>query len=403
MGNCLLRTTPESLHEQMPSSGAEGTCWITADARLDNRDDLIGELGLRQNPASEIPDSTIILEAFQKWGEDCPTHLLGDFAFAIWDRRNQTLFCARDQFGIKPFYYSPVGPQFAFCSCIDGLLQLPWIPRRLNERRLASYLTRFFGDTAATFYEDILRLPPAHALRVNEQGVRLTRYWVLSRSCETHFRSDEQCMEAFQALFREAVRTRLRRVGQAGSMLSGGLDSSSISAVAGRLVAEEGQGPLATFSAVFDEVPRTNERRFIDAAVEHCGFEPSYLAADRCDPFLAPPELDGTQVEAHYAPNLFLHWGLYSMAKKRGVRVVLDGFDGDEYPVSAWSRLSRGTGAGQSVSRTEPAGARCSPNLGLFRAGTLVGSRLAPRITAQNSFQNSSGRARRGAALAPSE
>ena len=107
-----------------------------------------------------MTDSRLILEAYLRWGEACPGHLLGDFAFAIWDRRTQTFFCARDHFGIKPFYYCQTGEQFAFCSCIDGILQLNWIPRRLNEQRLASHLTTFFGDTAATFYADIFRLPP---------------------------------------------------------------------------------------------------------------------------------------------------------------------------------------------------------------------------------------------------
>ncbi len=166
LGNCLLRTTPESLHEQSPVCDAEGTCCITADARLDNRDELLARLGIQKSPAGEIPDATLILEAYRQWGEACPAYLLGDFAFAIWNRQTRTLFCARDHFGIKPFYYGRVGHRFAFCSCVDGLLELRWIPRRLNELRLASHLTTFFGDTTSTFYADILRLPPAHSMTV---------------------------------------------------------------------------------------------------------------------------------------------------------------------------------------------------------------------------------------------
>ncbi|HEX3717563.1 MAG TPA: lasso peptide isopeptide bond-forming cyclase [Verrucomicrobiae bacterium] len=329
LGNCLLRTTPESLHEKMPATNTDRSCYITADARLDNRDELIRDLGFQEIPPNNIPDSTLILAAYQKWGDYCPTHLLGDFAFAIWDCETRTLFCARDHFGIKPFYYVKSGPRFAFCSCIDGLLKLDWIPRRLNELRLANHLTTFFGDTAATFYADIVRLPPAHSLRVNEHGVRLAKYWTLNPACETRFNSDQEYVEAFRALFQEAVRTRLRTAGRAGSMLSGGLDSSSITAMAGRLQCEQGRRPLATFSAVFDEVPRSNERRFVTAAVESGGFEASYLAADQCNPFLAPPEVAETQAEVHVATNMFLNWGLYSLARKRGVQVVLDGFDGD--------------------------------------------------------------------------
>jgi asparagine synthase (glutamine-hydrolysing) len=366
IGNCLLRTTPESLHEVMPAPNSDQSCYITADARLDNRDELIGDFGLQESPSQNIPDSALILAAYERWGSDCPTHLLGDFAFAIWDRRTRTLFCARDHFGVKPFYYSNVGPRFAFCSCIDGLLKLNWIPRRLNELRLANHLTTYFGDTTATFYADILRLPPAHSLRVNENGVKLTRYWTLNPACETRFNSDEEYVEAFRELFQEAVRTRMRTAGRAGSMLSGGLDSSAVSAMAGRVAADRANEPLATFSAVFDEVPRSNERHFIKAAVESCGFEASYLAADQCNPFLAPPEVEQTQAEVHVATNMFLNWGLYGLARKRGVRVLLDGFDGDTTishgttyllelaRANEWLELSRLVGG---VART----AGCSP------------------------------------------
>ena len=329
LGNRLLQTTPESVYEEMPFSDAAETACITADARLDNRDDLMAALGLGDLPPSNIPDSRLILEAYKKWGEDCPARLLGDFAFAIWDRRTQTLFCARDQFGVKPFYYCQANSRFAFCSSLDGLLQLNWVPRRLNEQRLASHLTTFFGDMAATFYAGILRLPPAHSLLVNHHGARIKRYWKLNPDCETRFASDGEYVEGFKAIFQEAVKTRLRTNGKPGAMLSGGLDSSSIAAMAGHLMMEDGRGPLATFSAVFDEVPRSNERQYIEASVRHCGFAPTYLMADQCNPFEAPSELARTQAEVHIAANLFLHWGIYGLARQRGVRVLLDGFDGD--------------------------------------------------------------------------
>jgi asparagine synthase (glutamine-hydrolysing) len=96
------------------------------------------------------------------------------------------------------------------------------------------------------------------------------------------------------------------------------------------------QGPLATFSAVFDEVPKSNERTFIEALVQKCGFAPSLLAADQCNPFQVPAELARTQAEVHIPANLYLNWGLYGLAQQRGVRVMLDGFDGD-------TTLSHGT------------------------------------------------------------
>jgi asparagine synthase (glutamine-hydrolysing) len=146
---------------------------------------------------------------------------------------------------------------------------------------------------------------------------------------ETRRGPDGEYVETFKSIFQEAVKARLRCSGKPGAMLSGGLDSSAIAAMAGYLMMQGGRGPLATFSGVFDEVPQSNERRYIEAIVEKSKFTPSYLAADRCNPFQVPPELARTQVEVHIAPNLFLNWGLYGMAQQRRVRVMLDGFDGD--------------------------------------------------------------------------
>ena len=112
LGHTMLWTTPESLHECPPVHNQRGDLVITADVRLDNRDDLIDALGLRGRSAGGIGDQALILHAYDKWGEDCPTKLLGAFAFAIWDQPNQTLFCARDHFGIKPLIYHETPGRF---------------------------------------------------------------------------------------------------------------------------------------------------------------------------------------------------------------------------------------------------------------------------------------------------
>src|SRR3982750_4883546 len=116
LGNCLLRTTPESRNERLPLTDSSSRFVITSDARLDNRDELLLQLGLPANSQQSVTDSELILRAYEKWGQDCPGKLLGDFAFAIWDSVNQALFCARDVFGVKPFYYYLSDGLFAFAS-----------------------------------------------------------------------------------------------------------------------------------------------------------------------------------------------------------------------------------------------------------------------------------------------
>lgn len=343
LGHRMLHTTPESLHETLPLVNKTGDLVLTADARIDNRDELIGALGINGRRRAEITDSELILSAYESWGERCPEKLLGDFAFAVWDRRRQILFCARDHMGVKPFYYWS-GRTFVFASEIKALLCVPEVPRRLNEVRVADYLVPILEDKAITFYQDILRLPPAHRMSVSRDGARIEPYWSLDPSREIHCSSDEEYAEAFREIFTEAVRCRLRSASPVGSMLSGGLDSSSIVCVARQLLAHDGDRQLRTFSAIFPDVPQSDESAFIDAVLAQGKLEPHYVRADRLSPLADLDRILHHQDEAFWAPNLFLHWGLYSAAHEQGVRVLLDGIDGDitvSHGIGYLSQLAR--------------------------------------------------------------
>src|SRR5262249_21169187 len=136
LGHRMLCTTPEAITEQVPLVDRAGSLVITADARLDNRVELISALGVSANSS----DGELILAAYRKWGEACPEHLLGDFAFAIWDARDQSLFCARDHFGVRPFYYYLSQSIFVFATEIKALFSMPEVQRKLNEVRLGDHL-----------------------------------------------------------------------------------------------------------------------------------------------------------------------------------------------------------------------------------------------------------------------
>src|SRR5918998_450263 len=139
LGHQLFHTTPESLGEMQPLTDRGGNVVLTADARIDNRDELFATLDLDDRPRGEVGDGELILAAYKKWGERCPERLLGDFAFAIWDRRKQKFFCARDHMGLKPFYYYRSGNIFVFASEIKALLRIPEVPQRLNEVAVADH------------------------------------------------------------------------------------------------------------------------------------------------------------------------------------------------------------------------------------------------------------------------
>ena len=328
-GHRMMRTTPESLQERLPLVDGTGDLVITADARIDNRDELISALGISDRPHGEISDSELILSAYQQWGDACPERLLGDFAFAVWDGRRQELFCARDPIGIRPFLYHQSDRVFVFGSEIKALLCLPEVPRRLNETKLADSLLPINLDNTMTFYRDILRLPPAHCLRVGRDGFRLWAYWALDPSVELRLGSSEEYAERFREIFTEAVRCRLRSVVPVGASLSGGLDSSAVVCVARDLKSINGSGRVPTVSAVFDDEPEVDERSFIDIVVAQGGIDPHYVRCDRLSPLQDIHRVLWHQDEPFGAPNMFAIWSIYGAAREQGLRVMLDGLDGD--------------------------------------------------------------------------
>ena len=345
LGNRMLHTTPESVHERQPLASASGDLILTADARVDNREELLRTLGSSAavarngspSHATEIPDGALILAAYERWGEDFCARLVGDFAVAIWDARRQALVCARDYMGVKPFYYHRSRGLFAFGSELKQLLVIPEIPRRLEEVRVGDYLAGMMDDEAITFYRDIVRLPSAHRLVVTREGARMERYWALDPEREVRCTSDAEYAEGFRHHFNEAVRCRLRSAAPVGSLLSGGLDSSSIVCAARRIRLNDPAAPaLHTFSAIFPDLPECDERPFIDAVLEGGGLEPHFVRGDQLGALTELDRMLDQEDEPFYTPNLFLHWAMYACARERGVRVMLDGVDGD-------STVSHGT------------------------------------------------------------
>lgn len=255
LGHAILRTTLESLIERQPAS-LEGRLWITADARLDCRAELetkLEEAGRKVR--RPLPDSDLILNAYAVWGPECVQHLRGDFAFAIWDAREKALFCARDHFGVKPFYYSELGQLFFFSNALHCVRQHPDVGDELNEAAIADFL--LFGmncDNATTTFRDVRRLPPAHSLTVTSSGLHLARYWTPPTDGHIRYRRADDYIEHFQILFQAAVADRMR-TDRAGILLSGGLDSSSIASVAHGLFAKSpGTLDLRAYTIVYESL-----------------------------------------------------------------------------------------------------------------------------------------------------
>ncbi|MBC7813258.1 MAG: lasso peptide isopeptide bond-forming cyclase [Burkholderiales bacterium] len=324
LGHRMLWNTPESLHEKLPLRNAAGNVTLTADARIDNRDELLPVLGL----PSDTTDSAVILAAYEKWGEDCVEHLLGDFAFAIWDESKRALFCARDHLGVKPFYYYHApGKAFIFATAIEALLGLTEVPRQLDELMIGDFLAATLGsreDKSATFYTEILRLTPAHTLTIDERGRQMRRYWAFDPTREIHLGSNEEYAQAFLGIFTEALRCRMRTAYPLGSDLSGGLDSSSVTCLVRKILDANGGGVLHTFYSLPLD-PENDERGFVKTVLDSGSYQ--HHEVERRS---ALAEFG----ERWWPGGLFFNNTLsdvntYAAVKANNVRAVLNGWDGD--------------------------------------------------------------------------
>jgi asparagine synthase (glutamine-hydrolysing) len=323
---------------------------IAADLRLDNREDLIAALGLRTGADRQPNDDELVLEAYGRWSDDCPSRLVGAFAFAIWDGSLQRLFCARDLLGMRPFYYHISNGFFAFGSEIAALLIRPGVRRTLNEKRIADYLMHAEPDPAATYYDEIHRLPPAQSMVVAGGGVHLRKYWEPASYIDSVSASDDAYPERFRDTFSGSVAASLRATGPVAALLSGGLDSSSITCVAGEQLQDRGEGPLDTFSVLFDDVPASDERKYMQAVIGQGRLRPHFVRGDQTNPLAELDSMLRSAEEPFFTPNLYLNWILLKAAREEGVRVLLDGFLGDNVVAHGSRLLTERAARGQWVS-----------------------------------------------------
>jgi len=329
-GHRMLWATPESLHEKLPLTNKTGDLTITADARIDNRDELIPTLNLNGRPRETIADSEIILAAYEKWGEKCPEKLLGDFSFAIYDKRKQIVYCARDPIGIKPFYYYFEGGKFRWSSEPKAIFEDNAIPKEPNLPLICLYLLNRFDEREETLYKDVYRLPGSHYMVLQNGHLRKGQYWDIDPNYSIRYKTDEEYAEHFLSLFKDAVKVRLRSHGPVGALLSGGLDSSSIVCTA-QLLYKENSIPnngFETFSLIFDKFP-CDERSYITEVVNKWNVHANYFAHDE---HLSDVDFEQTKQysDVGYFPTLLSFAPAFREARERGIKVMLDGVGGDD-------------------------------------------------------------------------
>jgi asparagine synthase (glutamine-hydrolysing) len=304
---------------------------ITADARLDDREGLARQIGVAPPELAQMPDGRLILRAYRKWGRACPQHILGDFAFAIWDAGARTLFCARDHIGLRPFYYNLTTERFVFATDLAALRAVPGISDSLDEPYVASHLRhKFFTHTERTLFEAARKLPPGHTLTIRPDTTHLERYWCPEQVADVRFKTGAEYVEAFLDIYTHATRDCLRAVHPVGIHLSGGLDSSSVAVMASRELDRQGRSRPSVYTwnaPPGGEIPLQHEHARIESICAQEDLTCQYQTITRDDVIsVLQWDLDRLPLER----VLINEDALQRLAAAQGVRVLLSGWGGDE-------------------------------------------------------------------------
>lgn len=255
MAHLAFHTTPQAVFERQPLAVDGGRLVLVADARLDNRDEIIPTLiakgAFADQPVEEITDVEIILGAYRCWGEESPTRLRGDFSFAIWDNAEQRFFAAVDHQAIRPFYYRAEQSHIHFSSEANQMFYDPGFACRINEIQVARDLALTYrNDASMTYFEGVSRLGPAQRMVIKNGDLRITKYWELIRGSEIRYQRNEEYAEHLVDLLKGSVRAALRSQHPTAVLLSGGLDSCSVLALGAEGLREKPGGLTPELRAV---------------------------------------------------------------------------------------------------------------------------------------------------------
>lgn len=320
MVHAALWATPESEDEDQPQRHVTWDFWLAGDLRVDNRDELIA--ALRTSTRQPLyTDADLVLAAYERWGADLVDHVMGDFGFALWDGEREELLIARDPFGLRPVFLAQISGGVVVASALAAVLAGIDRDPGLDETYLAGFL---HGEPPRdrSIWEGVERLAPGHRRLIGRDRDVTQQYWL--PSVEPMVQSLETTIELTRSLFDEAVRCRLRTRDGVATDLSGGLDSSTVTATAAALT--PGVRPI---SLAYRIDPEAFELRYIEAVADHLGLDSHLIDAD--DLTVLDPVSD---IRAHRQPLFAIDAtdtaACYDTASALGCSVSLTGVGGDE-------------------------------------------------------------------------
>jgi asparagine synthase (glutamine-hydrolysing) len=307
-----------------PMSNEAGDAWIVYNGEIFNHVKLRQELERAGHRYTTRSDTETILHAAEEYGIDCVTRLRGMFAFAIWNQRTKTLFCARDRLGIKPFYYYWDGRLFAFASEIKALLQHPQISPTVERSLLTEHLAFGYSSDDRTLFAGIRKLMPGHRLVLTRDGVEITRYWQVPPPTVAERHNDDWWIRECRVRLEEAVQAHLVSDVPVGVFLSGGIDSSLVTALTARMTS----GPVKTFAVGYRE-QRFSELDAARHAARSIGTEHREVVVSMDDFFDVLPSAIWHEDEPLAWPSSVALYFASRLAAEH-VKVVLTGEGSDE-------------------------------------------------------------------------
>jgi asparagine synthase (glutamine-hydrolysing) len=323
LGFALRATTAREWAAAQPLHDPLRGLWIVGDARIDNRDDLCAALGVKVPPS----DVELLLLGYEKWGRGLAERLHGDFAFAIWNERDRSLYAARDAFGMRPLFYRHGPGRLLVASEVDALLATREFGWEIADQTVADFLARNrYRDHGRTFFREVRRLPPGHWMAASEAGLEQRR-WFVYPDLPCHTSSEGEDAAEFRHRFRRAVADRLDSEGPIFSELSGGLDSASIACMADAIHREDGadRPPLTLASALYPGFA-CDERPYVEAVERRVRLRCEAWDATATHPGTSDPwPLAGPWREdaAFASPDA------QRLARAAGARAILTGAGGD--------------------------------------------------------------------------
>jgi asparagine synthase (glutamine-hydrolysing) len=325
----FLRTGPAPQCPSQPCSLDDRT-WLLGDVRLDGRDDLRRKLEQHGYEISDaVTDEELVLRAWHRWREDALPGLIGDYSFALWDAEARQLCCARDLMGARPFFYAQAGNRLYFSNTLNAIRCAPEISAELDDDFIGDFLLDGWNsDGVRTAFRDVSRLPAAHSLLYSSQVVRVSRYTSVPIEEPLQLKREEEYVEQFREVLEQAVAERLPR-GPAAILMSGGLDSTSVAAIA-QHTARRRSLPLELRAYTLDYQPLFDDQegRLASAAARFIGIPIQIQSGSFHLPFAGWDVELPPMPEPFHDPFRRLYVGQNQQVAEH-TRAVVNGYGGD--------------------------------------------------------------------------